>query len=380
MRERASRKRVTHIGACKGNCCMKIGFVIGNMSNTGGTERVLQLIANGLNKRGYHVVVISMWGGKEPGFPLDKRIKRYRLANEYPKGTGRNLRNIVSLFRIIKKEQITVLVDVDIILTFYSFPVKLCCPELKRISWEHFNYYYQFRKNNRVRRLAMRMAAGFSDVVLVLSKEDKEYYSNHLNIRGRLCQIYNPNTYEQIVNDKQEEKMVFAAGRLTKAKGFDYLLQSWELLERDFPDWKLYIAGIGEEEAALLKIKKDKGLKAVDFIGSVSDMASYYERTAFFVLPSRNEGFGMVLTEAMAYGKPVVSFACKAGPRDIITDGEDGFLVAVGDYREFASKMRLLMESEELRRIMGAKAKKSVQRFETEGILDQWEELLKTMK
>lgn len=359
---------------------MKIGFVIGNMSNTGGTERVLQLIANGLNKRGYQVVVISMWGNKELVFPLDKQIKRYRLAKEYPKGIGRNLKNIISLYQIVKKEQITVLVDVDLILTFYSLPVKICCPGLKTISWEHFNYYYQFRKNNRIRRLAMRMAARFSDVILVLSKEDKAYYSNHLNIRGRLCQIYNPNTYEQTVNDKQEEKMIFAAGRLTKAKGFDYLLQSWELLEKDFPDWKLCIAGAGEEKAALLKSKRDKGLESVDFIGSVSDIESYYERTAFFVLPSRNEGFGMVLIEAMAYGKPVVSFACKAGPRDIITDGEDGFLVSTGDYRQFASKMRLLMESEELRKTMGAKAKKSTRRFDIEGILDQWEDLLETMR
>lgn len=358
---------------------MKIGFVIGNMSSAGGTERVLQLIANGLNQRGYRVIIISMWGNREPVFPMDKQIKRYRLGKEYPKGIGANLRNISALYRIVKKEQITLLVDVDLILTFYSLPVKLCSRGLKTIAWEHFNYYYQFRKNNRIRRIAMKMAARFSDAVLVLSQEDETYYRNHLNIQGYLYQIYNPNTYEGITNHKQEEKMIFAAGRLTKAKGFDYLLQSWELLEKDFPDWQLCIAGEGEEEEALLKSKKEKGLKSVHFVGSVSDMETYYERAAFFVLPSRNEGFGMVLIEAMAYGKPVVSFACKAGPRDIITDGEDGFLVPTGDYRQFASKMRLLMESEEVRRTMGAKAKESTHRFDIAGILDRWEGLLATV-
>lgn len=359
---------------------MKIGFVIGNMSHTGGTERVLQLIANGLSHRGYSIVVISMWGEKKLVFPLDKRIKRYRLAKDYPKGIGRNLKNMISLYQIVKREQITVLVDVDLILTFYTLPVKICLPELKRISWEHFNYYYQFRKNNRIRRIAMRLAAAFSDVVLVLSKEDQTYYSKNLNIRGRLCQIYNPNAFEQVISDKPEERMIFAAGRLTKAKGFDYLLQSWELLEKDFPDWRLCIAGEGEEEEALLKSKQEKGLKAVDFIGRVTDIESYYEKTAFFVLPSRNEGFGMVLIEAMAYGKPVVSFACKAGPKDIVTDGEDGFLVPTGDYCTFASKMRILMESKELRQNMGANAKRSTRRFDIAGILDQWEVLLDSMK
>ncbi|MDE5779717.1 MAG: glycosyltransferase family 4 protein [Lachnospiraceae bacterium] len=359
---------------------MKIGFLIGNMSHTGGTERVLQLIANGLNQRGYQIVVISMWGKKELAFPLNKQIKRYRLAVEYPKGIEKNLKNIVSLYQIVKKEQITVLIDVDLILTFYSLPVKLCLPELRRISWEHFNYYYQFRKNNRIRRLAMRMAARFSDVVLVLSKEDKSYYSNHLNIHGRLCQIYNPNTYEGVVGGKTETKMVFAAGRLTKAKGFDYLLQSWELLEQDFPDWKLVIAGDGEEKEALLRSKREKKLKSVDFIGCVADIESYYKKAAFFVLPSRNEGFGMVLIEAMAYKKPVVSFDCKAGPRDIIKDGENGFLVSTGDYQSFAAKMRILMESEELRKRMGEKAQKSTQRFDIERILAKWEDLLELMK
>lgn len=332
---------------------MKLGFVIGNMSHSGGTERVLQLIANGLLERNYQVVVISMWGEKEIPFPLHKAIKRYRLSKEYPKGAKGNLKNIISLYQIVKKEQIDVLIDVDLILSFYSFPVRLCMPNLKRISWEHFNYYYQFRKNNKIRRLAMRLAAAFSDVVLVLSKEDRHYYEQNLNIRGRLCQIYNPNTYEQVVCNKPEEKLVFAAGRLTKAKGFDYLLKSWQLLEKDFPDWKLLIAGEGEEKEDLLEMKRKKGLGSVEFIGSVSNIESYYEKAAFFVLPSRNEGFGMVLIEAMAYGKPVVSFACKAGPRDIITDGEDGFLVPTGNYREFAGKMRCLMESEELRRHMG---------------------------
>ena len=359
---------------------MKIGFVIGNMSHTGGTERVLQLIANGLSQRGYHITIISMWGKKELAFPLNKKIKRYRLAEEYPKGIGRNLKNIVSLYQIVKKEQITVLIDVDLILTFYSLPVKMFLPGLKNISWEHFNYYYQFRKNNRIRRLAMRLAARCSNVVLVLSKEDQSYYSNNLTIHGRLCQIYNPNTYEGIVSDAARTKMIFAAGRLTKAKGFDYLLQSWKLLEKDFPDWKLVIAGEGEEKETLLRSKRNEGLQSVDFIGNVTDIESYYEKAAFFVLPSRNEGFGMVLIEAMAYGKPVVSFSCKAGPRDIVTDGVDGFLVPTGNYRVFASKMRLLMESDELRQRMGEKAKISTGRFDIEKILDQWENLLKMMK
>lgn len=358
---------------------MKVGFVIGNMSHTGGTERVLSLIANGLAKRNYKIIIISMWGEKETVFPLEPSIKKYRLSENYPKGLGRNVKNVLSLFQIVKREQLSVLIDVDLILTFYSLPVRLACPGLKGIAWEHFNYYYKFRKNNKIRRLAMRLAAAASDVLLVLSKEDRAYYEKHLNIRGRLCQIYNPNTYEGISVNRPKERIVFAAGRLTRAKGFDYLLKSWQLLEKDFPDWQLCIAGQGEEKEALLQDIKQRKLENVQLLGSINNIEEYYEKAAFFALPSRDEGFGMVLIEAMAYENPVVSFACKAGPKDIITEGKDGFLVPVGDYRRFADRMRCLMESEELRKEMGKCAKKATKRFDLKGILDQWEELLHSL-
>lgn len=356
---------------------MKLGFLIGNMSNTGGTERVLQRIANGLLERGYKIVVISMWGDKNPVFKLDKRIKRYRLAENYPKGIRANIKNIFLLYQIVKKEQITVLIDVDLILTFYSLPVKIFTPKLRCISWEHFNYYYQFRKNNSIRRFAMWLSAKFSDVLVVLSKEDELYYKKNLKIKGMLKQIYNPNTYENVSCDTKTEKIVFAAGRLTKAKGFDYLIKSWEIIEKDFPDWKLCIAGEGEDKELLFNMIHKKSLKSVEMLGLVKDIQQYYQKCAFFVLPSRNEGFGMVLIEAMAYGKPVVSFACKAGPSEIISDGTDGFLVQTGDYKTFALKMKCLMESEQLRIKMGKNAKESTKRFDTDSILDQWEELLK---
>lgn len=355
---------------------MKPGFLIGNMRSPGGTERVLCSVANGLLQRGYEPVVISMWGEGEAAFVLDEKIRQYRLAAQYPHGILANLKNIAALYRIVRKERITVLVDVDLILTFYSLPVKILRPGLKRIAWEHFNYYYQFRKNNRIRRLAMRLAAAFSDALVVLSKEDMGYYADHLSIRGLLCQIYDPNPYENVTDTGKEEKLIFAAGRLTRAKGFDLLLESWALLEKDFPDWNLVIAGSGEEEAALKASAQKKGLRRVTFAGLVREMEAWYRRSAFFVLPSRYEGFGMVLVEAMAHARPVVSYACKAGPSDIVTDGTDGFLVPEGDPVEFAKGMRRLMESEPLRKEMGKHAKRSVERFELGKILDRWEDLL----
>lgn len=358
---------------------MKVGFLIGNMSNTGGTERVLSLVANGLVKRGLEVSVISLWGNGRPGFFLDNSIKCSYLNETYPKGIKCHLRNICSLFRIVKKEHFTILVDVDVILIFYTLPIRLLKRGIKSVSWEHFNFYYVFRKNNRIRRIAMRLAAWTADAFVVLSKEDEGYYRKNLGLKKKLYQIYNPNTYENVVLHGSKQKMVFAAGRLTKAKGFDLLLRSWKLVEDDFPDWKLCIAGDGEEKSPLEQQMRELGLKNVIFIGNVSNIEEYYEKTSLFVLPSRNEGFGMVLIEAMAYGNPVVSFDCKAGPKEIISDGKDGFLVPMGDEVLFAERMQCLMRSEKLRMEMGMHAKEDTKRFGLDGILGHWEELLCTL-
>lgn len=358
---------------------MRIGFLIGNMSHSGGTERVLQQIANGLSERGYPITVISVWGTDQLVFPLDPEITFRRLGDTYPNLPGEHLRTIRALRRVVQSESLDVLVDVDLILTVYSLPGTVGMRGLKRVAWEHFNFNFPFPKNGKLRGIARRLAARFSDAIVVLTKEDQACYQKNLRIRGRLCQICNPNPFQHAVQGGAEEHMVFTAGRLTHIKGFDLLLESWAMLEKDFPDWKLCIAGDGEERQALQELIREKGLNAVELVGEVSDIKRWYSRSAFYVLPSRNEGFGMVLLEAMSCGKTAVSFS-SMGPRDILTDGATGFLVPQGDTAAFAKAMRRLMESPELRRDMGALAQKSLKRFDQETILSQWEELLGARK
>ena len=74
-------------------------------------------------------------------------------------------------------------------------------------------------------------------------------------------------------------------------------------------------------------------------------------------------------------GLPLVSYACPCGPRDIITEGKDGFLVEPGDMETFAARLRQLIEDEELRRRMGQAAKVNSQRFSLDNVMKQWEDL-----
>jgi len=109
--------------------------------------------------------------------------------------------------------------------------------------------------------------------------------------------------------------------------------------------------------------------------GPTVDVLKEYSTSSVFVLPSRYEGFGLVLIEAMACGVPVVSFDCENGPRSIISDSFDGFLIPPFDIDAFAEKVILLMTNETLRKKMGENAKKSAIRYDIERIGLQWKQL-----
>ncbi|MDE7446441.1 MAG: glycosyltransferase family 4 protein [Lachnospiraceae bacterium] len=356
---------------------MKIAFFIGNMGNSGGTERVLSVIANGLSERGYHVSILSLKGNGPTFFPVSEAIQIYWLEKETVR-TG-IIGRIQSLAAFLNQENIDFLIDVDIILCFYSLFLKRLRPQMHWISWEHFNFYYHFRKNNLLRSIARRLVAGFSEHLIVLSEEDKGYYRKNLNLKCGISRIYNPNPYEGVQHGQTWEPIILAAGRLTKVKGFDLLIRSWQLIESKYPKWKVLVAGEGIDRKKLEKEIRAAGLTNFYLVGNVARIEEYYEKAEIFVLPSRDEGFGMVLLEAMAFSIPVVSYSCKAGPKEIVIDGENGFLIPPGEVELFARKIEELILDETSRREMGKRAKESTKRFEKERILDEWESLLRGM-
>ena len=111
------------------------------------------------------------------------------------------------------------------------------------------------------------------------------------------------------------------------------------------------------------------------FRSSLVDVESEYLKSSIFVHPSRSEGFGLVIVEAMACGLPVVSFDCENGPRSIITDGDDGFLVPSFNIRFFADRILMLTRDEDMRKQMGEKGRLKSQQYSIEKIAMQWKAL-----
>ena len=139
------------------------------------------------------------------------------------------------------------------------------------------------------------------------------------------------------------------------------------MVKKRFPEWTLDIFGEGEEWDDLSSLIKGLSLsETVHLMGKSSMIQDVMPGYSVFALSSRFEGFGLVLVEAMSCGLPVVSYACPCGPRDIIRDGIDGFLVPPGDEATLAERICQLIEDENLRTKMGTAALERAKEFSFE--------------
>lgn len=180
----------------------------------------------------------------------------------------------------------------------------------------------------------------------------------------------------KVLSTQQQSKRVIAIGRYAYEKGYDLLLRAWALVEKQYPDWSLEVFGMGnrqpyEQLLAELNLNPEK----CRLHGALSDVMIEYQNGSLLVLPSRTEGFGLVLLEAMAFGIPVVAFDCGSGPSSIISDGENGFLVQLFDIRVFAERMMQLMEDDGLRRTMGNNGIQKARQYTIDKIGPQWKQL-----
>lgn len=169
-------------------------------------------------------------------------------------------------------------------------------------------------------------------------------------------------------------------GRYEYQKGYDRLINAWALIAKQVPDWTLHIFGEGSLRPVLTKQIYDLNLeKSVFLDGATNNVGKELSESSIVAFTSNYEGFPMAIVEVESAGLPVVSFDAPCGPKDIIRDGKDGFLVKNGDIEDFGKKLLSLMQDEELRKKMGEKALENSKRFTQENIIPQWISLFETI-
>ncbi len=359
---------------------MRLLYITNGINGSGGLERVLSIKASILaDKLGYEVAIMVLNNAHQDTFyNFSSKIKMYSISvignpKTYIKNYIQGVKSVLDKF---KPEVISVCDDG---LKGFFFPI-LFKKKIPVIYERHASVNLNFNRGNstlisklkfKIQLVLMRWAAKKFDRFVVLTHGNlKEWKSNNLMV------IPNPLSFYPKAIANRSVKRVIAVGSHSYNKGYDLLLDSWVKVIKTNPEWKLAVYGKKDEQNTYLNLSKSLNLeKSVDFFDPVNDIQAEYLNSSIMVLPSRSEGFGMVLIEAMACGVPCVSFDCPEGPADIIENGKDGFLVENGNVEKLASHILKLIEEENLRVAMGVKARENVKRFLPVVIVKQWDEL-----
>lgn len=350
-----------------------ICFLIGNLNNSGGTERVTSLIANELSKSGYNISILSLNYGSEPFFLLNSTIETHSLYQRKISFKRNLLGTIFKIRSFVKRKDIDTLVVVDSISCVFTVPA-LYGLKINHICWEHFNFNVDL--GIVYRRIGRKLAARYCDSIVTLTKRDKELWEKNLkNIKATITPISNPTPYVNIEHiPKLEFKTILAMGRLTYQKGFDLLISAWSEVYQNNNDWILRIVGSGEDEIALKnKAEILKISESIDFVPVTNNVEQYYQTSSFYCLSSRFEGFGMVMVEAQSFGLPVIAFDCDAGPSDIVEHGNNGYLVQCNNINELAFYInKAINQTDAQYQGMILESNNRNQKFEVSNIIEEW--------
>jgi len=360
----------------------------------GGMERVLTMKANYFAEHfGYDITIILTEGGDKPLFyPLSDKVKVVNLNIGFEElWTCSFIKKIVIYLKkqylykkLLKNELMRIRPDITVSMLRREInfinDIKDGSKKIGEIHINRANFRnFDSKDDNFIKRFFAKIWMNDLtnklkrlDRFVVLTEKDKEAWVELDNV----CVIPNPLSFIPQNISKLTEKRVIAVGRYCHEKGYDLLLKAWLIVQNSIADWRLEVFGEGDRsqyEEMISSLNMDRHRCILH--GRSSNIQDEFEKSSLAVCSSKFEGFGLVITEAMSCGLPVVSFDCPWGPRAIIHDGEDGLLVENGNVEKLADAIIWMIQHPEMRSNMATKAIENVQRFSIEKIAEKWRTL-----
>lgn len=353
-------------------------------------ERVLANKTNYLAKLGHDISIITTdQKNRKPYFDLHASIKQIDLGINYTENNSSGLLKKIfdyprkqALHKKLLAEKISE-IQPDICVSLFDHEVGLL-PDLndgsKKIVEIHFSRFKRLQygrkglwklidkyRSNKDLRTVQKF-----DKFVVLTQEDKSYWGDLPNI----VVIPNANSFPLAKRSQLDSKNVIAVGRYDYQKRFEDLVDVWKLVHQEEPDWKLNIFGKGPERENLQNQINKLGLEDTLILKEpVRDIDKQYLSSSMIAMTSRYEGLPMALLEGQASGLPLISYTCKCGPKDIIQEGKNGYLLEEGDKVGMANKILTLIRDPELRDSMGQQAFEMSNNFSEAMVMEKWIQL-----
>lgn len=378
---------------------MTIVYVIETLVPRGGTERIITDKANYLaDKFKYKIFIISctQQQNQQNSFPLSPSVEQIKLGipyySQYRYKYPKRLFLKVSLNKKLKNSitKIVQQINPDILVGIGHYKADTVCSincNAKKIIECHEVRLFTLLETGKNISLISRINTFLfrdkyfqtvekkSDAIITLTEGDrKEWEKAHFT---KVIPNFSSMPISAISNC--EQKRIIAVGRLEWEKGYDRLIDIWEIVSIKHSDWYLDIYGEGTQYKKLQAIIMNRGIKRMQIHNETNNISKEYSNSSICVLTSHFEGFALVLLEAMKHGVPCIAFDCPFGPASIINDSECGYLIEDGNTTLFAEKLSLLIENELLRKRFSQKAIERSKIFSADSIMEKWKEIFESL-
>lgn len=368
---------------------MKISFLINNIYGIGGTNRTVINLAEALSVQ-HDVEIVSVFRrANATKFEISPRITVRALVDLRPGSSDRGAAGSDEPSAVVPRQE-------EFFAQYSRFTDERIIRDLRRTDADvvvgtrpSLNLFVAAHTREGALRVAQEhmthlaippavraeMARVYPrlDAITTVTEADAGSFMENTPIPG-ITVVGIPNSVPRpsVQPSDCTRKIVVSAGRMHHVKRYDLLIRAFGSLADEFPDWQLRIYGDGGEAGKLRTLVTELGLSGRALLmGGFSPIDSEWAKGSIAAVTSSAESFGMTLVEAMRCGLPVVSTDCPVGPREILSDGEDGFLVPNGQVSGIAWGLRRLMADEVLRRDMGEAALRNAARYDPAAVADR---------
>ena len=352
----------------------------------GGAERVATLWANGFVNRGHEVGLVVKCRDISHTYPLSNQVKVFNIWHysgyllqkyfRYKQAPIKSIRRVIHQFQ--PDVAICVLQPWGEWVLKASKDMHLPVVNTEHSTWEKPDnaVYGRITKKRHYWRYVLNQQF---NCVTVLTEADKICAKDYLN---NVVVMPNPLAFTPALSVPPKTKTILAVGRLDiwHCKGFDILIKAWSRIANDRPDWKLVICGQNLDNAreSLQSMAREHHVDhQVEVLAFQDDILTMYQKASVFVLPSRYEGFGMVLIEAMSQGCAPVVCDYKGRQKEIITNEQEGIICPTEDPVALSNAIARMVDDETYRNMVQTHAISRSKHYELDHIMDIWETIFK---
>lgn len=335
----------------------KIAFYIGSLSR-GGAERVIVNLAEYFYKQGYEVYVVTKMKEKKE-YPLSNNITRIIADITEDEITSNRVKNLY--LRINKLRNIWKEITPDYIVSFIGKNNFMAIASSRGLGIPvtvSVRSAPEREYSGKVNRLLVSVLFRMTEGIVLQTKQAKDYFPSAIQKKAMV--LPNPINYNFLkpFYEGERRKDIVWVGRIDENKNPYMLLNAFEHLYKQFPDWNVHFYGDGDSFQTLRKKCQEYGLTERVFLeGRVEQVEEKIAHASIYVLTSYVEGMPNALMEAMALGLAVISTDCPCGgPADLIEHGKNGLLVPVGNEEALEKALYQLMSDEIYRKNLGKEA------------------------